>query len=194
MNHEIAINNLIDITTVFEKHNLKYWLQDGTLLGYYREKKIISHDKDTDIGIFFKDLNPAIVLDVLTLGFRIKRAIGKLNDSLEFTFIRDKVRTDIFCYYKKPNDSSIVYHSAYDNDIRIDYEYKSFEVKKVKWFDYEFYVPENELEFITTKYGTDWMTPTTKWSWAYSPLNHVKTDIRFSRDLALKEFKLWLQS
>ncbi|KAF1328459.1 hypothetical protein FI667_g6844, partial [Globisporangium splendens] len=38
------------IADVFEKHQIQFWLDSGTLLGSFCEKTMIPHDKDADIG------------------------------------------------------------------------------------------------------------------------------------------------
>ena len=40
---------LINIVNIFNKHNIYYWIDFGTLLGIYREKDIILGDNDIDI-------------------------------------------------------------------------------------------------------------------------------------------------
>ena len=35
--------------------NIQFWLEFGSLLGYYRENDFIKHDCDIDFGAFLKD-------------------------------------------------------------------------------------------------------------------------------------------
>jgi phosphorylcholine metabolism protein LicD len=53
------VNLLYDITKktidILDKHNIKYWATDGTLLGIKRSKGFIPWDDDVDIGIDIKD-------------------------------------------------------------------------------------------------------------------------------------------
>jgi len=46
---ENAIKNLIDLDSIFRKNKVRYWIQDGTLLGYYRDSDFISYDNDVDM-------------------------------------------------------------------------------------------------------------------------------------------------
>ncbi|MFY0627125.1 MAG: LicD family protein [Reichenbachiella sp.] len=55
--HNYQKKRLIILEDLFKKSNqylldnhIDYWLDFGTLLGYYREKKIIPHDMDVDYG------------------------------------------------------------------------------------------------------------------------------------------------
>ncbi len=49
---------LNEIKKIFEKNKISIWLEDGTLLGAYRDKKIIAGDEfDIDLGILKSSLN-----------------------------------------------------------------------------------------------------------------------------------------
>jgi len=43
------------IINLFNKYQINYWLDSGTLLGIMRDGKIIKDDKDIDIGMWVKD-------------------------------------------------------------------------------------------------------------------------------------------
>jgi phosphorylcholine metabolism protein LicD len=52
-------NELLDLMKktiiVFDKHNINYWAEGGTLLGCIREGKIIDTDDDIDLGLIKED-------------------------------------------------------------------------------------------------------------------------------------------
>ncbi|MCH8004331.1 MAG: LicD family protein [Nanoarchaeota archaeon] len=50
--HKKAISMLKDVKKVLDKYRLVYWIEDGTLLGYMRNKKIISWDDEIDLGTY----------------------------------------------------------------------------------------------------------------------------------------------
>ena len=51
---ECLLTLMHHIHNLFLKHNIKYFIDGGTLLGAEREKGIISHDDDIDIGVMSK--------------------------------------------------------------------------------------------------------------------------------------------
>jgi len=52
---QIFIENLREAKEVFDKYNIKFWLDWGTLLGAVRDKKTIPWDIDTDLSIMIND-------------------------------------------------------------------------------------------------------------------------------------------
>jgi phosphorylcholine metabolism protein LicD len=194
-----AIDNLIDIDKVFRKHNVKYWLQDGTLLGLYRNGNFISHDDDTDIGLFFSDIrnNKGVFNELFNLGFELHKVKGNLENSLLVTIIRNNTSTDLFFYYTEKNK---VYHSSFKilttdigkKSLQINYFYDPFNVKETMFLNNKFFVPEDEEKFLLTKYGPNWRTPIVVWDHLYDPLNAVLTDIMLNNKLSKQQFKNWI--
>lgn len=54
MNEKEKVVFLLDVKKVLDKHNLRYWLGFGTLLGALRNKGLIEGDNDVDL-LFWKD-------------------------------------------------------------------------------------------------------------------------------------------
>lgn len=57
-----AVETLRKIKKILDKHNINYWLDEGTLLGAVREKKLIEWDYDIDLSIWYEDLEKIIPL------------------------------------------------------------------------------------------------------------------------------------
>ena len=68
-NSKIAYKMLEDITTILEEHDIRYWLDFGTLLGVVREQRLLPWDHDMDIAI--KEDDASKVQDIMPL---IKKA------------------------------------------------------------------------------------------------------------------------
>jgi hypothetical protein len=176
-----------------QKNGVKYWLQDGTLLGYYRERDLISHDNDTDIGLFWSDiLSNKVFLDIIEHGFVLYKIKGYMEDSLMLTFTKDEQKVDLFFYYYSSDGR--IYHTALGKHWRVvNYFYHPFEVKEVNFLGYFFYVPCNEHDFIVTKYGDEWHIPKAKWDNINSPENATVTDKFVDIKQCKKEFRHWLR-
>jgi len=191
-NKDSAIIVLYKLTQVLKKHNVRYWLQDGTLLGYYRENDLISHDNDTDIGVFWSDIKSTeVFLEILNSGFTLYKIKGYMHDSLMLTFICDDQKVDIFFYYKTKNK---VYHTALGKHWQVvNYEYDYFDVKEIEFLGYKFYVPEDELKFIKTKYGADWHIPKPKWDNINGLVNATPSNVYLDIKKCKKAFRTWLK-
>lgn len=192
LNKEISLKNLSLLHSLLKKHNIPYWLQDGTLLGLTRDKDLISHDNDTDIGLFFSDFKekPWIIDEIAAHGFSLIRVLGEMDNSLLLTFVKDGEKVDFFFYYKNNNK---VYHSSFtkfENQI-VNYEYAPFNIKDITVKGFTFSVPENEVKFIETKYGSNWAVPDPKWKNITGPKNHVMTKNFASPEKNTKDFETW---
>jgi hypothetical protein len=194
LNKPIAIKVLFELTNILSKHNIKYWLQDGTLLGYYREQDLISYDDDTDIGLFFSDIENKkyALIEILNSGFELHKIKGYIYNSLLLTFRKEGENVDIFFYYSRDNK---IYHSSFISKVWqiIDYEYEPFDTKEVSFLGYNFYTPIDEEKFLITKYGNDWMIPKSVWNHTLDPKNAKVTNRFVDFKLAKKEFKEWLK-
>ena len=93
MNLDIAKENLLLIHDIFSRHNIFFYLSDGTALGFKREGYFIEHDDDVDICIYYEDYPKFIkyiIPDMKKNGFKITQ--GRKN----FTaFLRKGVDIDI---------------------------------------------------------------------------------------------------
>ena len=52
-----AANTLRLIASFFNNREIDYWLEAGTALGVYRDKKILPWDHDIDIGVWYNSFN-----------------------------------------------------------------------------------------------------------------------------------------
>ena len=72
-----------DFPAVFEKYQLRYWLDGGSLLGAFRHGGLIPWDDDLDVGIFEKDE---------------KLLLGKVAEDLSRYFLNSKPCALILIY------------------------------------------------------------------------------------------------
>jgi hypothetical protein len=181
MNSNHALQNLIDITDSLRKFNCTHWLSSGTLLGFYREGGFISHDHDIDLGAKFEGFDPNAVEDILSKGFTWGGVLGYAKDSMQLIFARHNIKCDIFFHYINKNNEQ--YCSAFSSFAqnghwysvgecrRRDYIHKPFGVKEKQYMGHNFFVPEDELSYIKTAFGSTWQTPISSWCYTSSPPN-----------------------
>jgi lipopolysaccharide cholinephosphotransferase len=87
---EKSIETLKEIKKILDKHDIYYWIDEGTLLGAVREKKLIEWDHDIDLAIWYKDIDKLspIFHDIETTGvnlcfFEYKKHIKMVDKGYE---------------------------------------------------------------------------------------------------------------
>lgn len=170
LNPRIALANLVEVRDALEAFGARPFLADGTLLGAIREGGFIAHDLDTDLGLFAEELRPEMAGAVVARGFRIKHQLGMPDRGFQWSFVRHRVKTDVFVYYL---EAGLRYHAAWWKKLTVPirYEYPAFELKRVAFLGTPFWAPADPMAFLERKYGPDWRTPKTDWDWAWGPRN-----------------------
>lgn len=102
---------------VLNKEGILFWLDFGTLLGYYREHDFIKHDMDLDTGAFLEDAEK-IRKVLLANGFSLVREFSVMDDGgKEDCYKYKHTYIDIF-YYRKDNDK--MYCNSFGPKIRFN--------------------------------------------------------------------------
>lgn len=178
----LAPDALRDISKVLSsyKQNVKVWLAFGTLLGAYREKKIIDYDYDLDFGIMDFDMTEDFIQSMKANGFipykyfSIKSDDDLLNNFIsEYTFIyKGFVLIDFFVCKEVNNQISAFLFDAeegltwnetlkkYNNGLRtVKRSFSKFNYKNISFYGSEFLIPEDTELYLREAYGRDFMTP-----------------------------------
>lgn len=150
---KIAINTII----LFNKYNVEYWVDFGTLLGIIRENDIILGDNDIDICILDTKSNhekmKLVKNDIEKLGFKFTKE----------TWSAYRVRKSILfadIYINKFDYKNKLYLGAVNNNDNISFDLIGTP-KTIIWKKYNLpvKVPENIHEVLVWRYGNDYMTP-----------------------------------
>ncbi len=181
----IAVKVLENMISDLELVNVKCWLTDGTLLGFYREKDFIGHDRDMDLGIFIEDYKIDLTDHLEQKGWKLVRRLGFRDLGLELTMSKDNHKIDLFFFYSE-NDK--YWHAAWQGLKRdgkryrrmIKYYYDSFSLTEAYFLGIKVAIPHNPEKYIVNKYGPEWKTPVKNWDWALDPSNACPTDIEIS--------------
>lgn len=80
INVDVAMQTLVEITDVFDAHQQNYRLVFGTLLGLYRDGRLIEHDCDIDIALECNDVSNlyAALQTLFEMGYTVLRIEDQL--------------------------------------------------------------------------------------------------------------------
>lgn len=103
LNKKICKENLEKISYILNKHNLTFWLSEGTALGALREGNFIEHDDDVDLGMWyknyknFKKILPILIKDGFTIDKQLLNntfiSLSRNNEKIDIDF----THSDIDC-------------------------------------------------------------------------------------------------
>lgn len=137
---------LLDMKALLEKHKVEFFLVSGTLLGCIREGRILSHDKDVDIGVWD---NTDIKFLLTILG---RAGFFYILPSRSEHVIRVKhvngIAIDLFIHYREPND---YWHGG----VKIKWSNTPFSLATYPFLDTYFNVPNDYHLYLKENYG-DW--------------------------------------
>lgn len=146
---------------------VKFWLDFGTLLGYYRENDFIKHDLDLDTGAYLKDRN--IIRKALeAAGFCLVREFDCFSDGSHEECYRFKNTTiDVF-YFQLEGEKRYCYLYSLVGKKKLNkvlpakvtkISLPDASVKKVVFKGANVYIPENTEEILKLNYGPNFMIP-----------------------------------
>lgn len=186
-NLKVAEKMLEDVTRIFEKHGVKYWLDFGTLLGIEREGRILPWDDDMDISIFEEDrqkVHDIVLPEIDKLNYRTYSRYHHIHDEVlkngdfrafrvrnyRWKFFRGYVKIDIFVMYKKDD-----YHYWYELGNRHRLPSSLLEEFDTIEFNGKKYTKPKETDaYLTYHYG-DWRIPISDYN---SEVDGLKTAIK----------------
>ncbi|CAJ0604024.1 unnamed protein product [Cylicocyclus nassatus] len=181
-NHARIIPSASDVIThaSFVSFNVFPFLAGGSLLGWYRECNIIPHTMDVDFAAPINEYRPALLehLQSNQSELFLKRKLGTLNNSLEFTLLpagRNAPLMDVFWLYTIANESWV---AGLASDAK-KYKYSYPRISKICAGDllgHIFWVPCNTQTVIEKEYGPEWKRDhsTNNFSWYSSHFNVVE--------------------
>jgi len=152
MDHDQAIEYLLKVKEVFDRHDVKFWLIYGTLLGAVRDGDFIVGDKDIDLATYEDDAEkrfPAI-LELEEFGLKVIR-----TNTFDNSF---QVKKNLICI----DFGSMSRHRDYMWRNGRFYEPRDFFSELIEWpfLGTTFLIPKNYTEYLETHYyGDRWKAP-----------------------------------
>lgn len=155
-----AMKMLSDTIQICENLGLDYRIGAGTLLGLYRDKKLIEWDTDVDIELLFEDKsdNHSIVIKHLVEQMRLykyslmKSATEGVFQQLCFTGENDFVID--FGFFYKEGDTYVNTHPELGKIV-----IRNSDVGTTPTMVEGFRAYENVEGYLEYRYGSEWKTP-----------------------------------
>lgn len=166
-----CIDSLVILFDILNKCGEKCWLDWGTLLGAFREGKIIDDDLDIDVACHFKDDDFFICP---THGSKLYQ-IEFLRMLQEHFYIRNIIPNQHFSVVPKKQDKFTLNHidiGFYNNQSYNNSNFREFfvdELEQVELYGIKFPCPRHTTSFLSMRYGNDWETPKP----GFSPTSNV---------------------
>lgn len=173
-----APNILLLLIDVLEENEIDYWIEYGTLLGAIREKKIIEHDYDIDIGVLESKIDKVKLEKVLKKsGFKKISEIslnGKVTEN-KYKYKKLKIGIDFYFFYDEENKIKGYYYGnlqnlTYTETLKklnglVAYEciFKKFNIGRYEIYGKEIKIPQNYNEHLIEYYGENYMIPDKEW-------------------------------
>lgn len=150
--------------------NVPFWLSSGTCLGWFRQCSVISYSRDVDIGIFITDYRPDIIGAFTDAGLKLKHKFGKVEDSLELSFLSFDVKLDIFFFY---DDGDVMWNGGTQakSGRKFKYVFPPFSLCWAELLELKVRVPCETVDYVMANYGASWSVPVRTWDWKTSPSN-----------------------
>lgn len=105
MTEDTLVDLLRQVKEVFDKHNIEFWLECGTLLGAVRDSRFIAWEHDIDLGVWYEKV-PDSVRALMSKEFRDKGLKVQVLESY-MTIKKGLVHTDIN-FYCPVDDKAVV--------------------------------------------------------------------------------------
>lgn len=145
-----ATKNLIDATKIYMIFDVKVFAVYGTLLGIIRNKSLIMHDTDVDLGFFNNDIDSIINAHSLMLfyGFRLLR---NDRENRLITYERKGQYIDLYKFEitnQLPSNSVSSFFFPINSIIPLREEFLSEGLV---------FIPHKHLEIIRSLYGKNWL-------------------------------------
>lgn len=158
------------LAQVLNDNKILFWLDFGTLLGYYRDNDFIKHDNDIDIGVKIEDslkLNKVLSSSGFKLIHKFSTSTGGLEECYRykntcvdvFYYNTDENNNSIYCYIFFIVSNFIKFHNKrYKCTVkRLDFPISDF--VQVEFKGAQVNIPAETRKYLELSYGKNFMIP-----------------------------------
>jgi|GEM_PF-2262662 len=133
------------VLKILNKNKINYWLDQGSLLGIYRDKKLLDWEWDIDFGVFAGETNKDDLIELFVKeGFKLEM-IPEDNSSIHF--LKGKHRKADFTFYNKENGYAKAVYYSMSSGIMKKMIYMYFVHLK---YDKRYYMSFSKVESISS--------------------------------------------
>ena len=171
------LNKVVDS---LENIGEKPFLNGGTLLGMYRDGKLIDYDCDADIAILMKDRNnldeyiqkllQTILKDNNNLDYYIGHFPGEVNhySAIVFADKTSKLHIDLaFMYddnYFEDNPNKKYYIGFFTSMSPMFFSFDRFDLIRKNFGNRYYWIPTDTEHYLEQLYSKDWKKPLKRWN------------------------------
>jgi tetratricopeptide (TPR) repeat protein len=155
----LASRALRDLAIISNNKNIPFFLVSGTLLGYAREGKLLTHDKDIDVGIIGWENQYELSLAIKQSGlFNLEIGFlkGQKTYFIPIRHIATGVCIDIFVYHE--DQDKLITGVDFFFGHQQTFAFSKFNLNKVNFLGVEMYIPDNFESNLEENFG-DWRHP-----------------------------------
>lgn len=160
---------LLAVKEIFEKHNKRFFLIAGTLLGFVRDRNFIRGDTDIDLGVFADEVSIPEMREMFAdTNFYLDR---DFEHQVGY-FSKDGVLIEIFVCQRTKD--CLAKHSYGET---LTWEYPLFDLVEAEFRGRKFWIPEDSEGVLESNFG-DWQRKPLFYDWAFDSTNGMQNENR----------------
>lgn len=149
-----AATALFEVSEFLRHRQIRHWLDFGTLLGAHRAQSIIPHDYDLDLTLEAPNAEVEQALAELLSGGRFRRGDWEVGSRYQVIPAEGPLAIDLYLCVRTGTRVTMVGRERFSFPwFFID------ELEMVTLEGFTFNTPRHRVQFLTLRYGHDFMTP-----------------------------------
>ena len=163
-----CLETATEISNLLTAYGKEPFFVFGSLLGLYRDGKLMDYDKDADIGLFVSGLEEVHAIakrlceknEHFVAPGIVKNSFDKHRLNLAIFDLKRGTAVDLFFFYPRGDQ---VYTGIHTECGPLEWVFSSFKIDTLKISDRVYPIPKNPEVFLEEAYGSDWRVPIEVW-------------------------------